>query len=369
VTRIAIVASALANKPLNGGFAWVPLSYVLGLQRLGFDAYLLEQGSAHADRSFFRDVAGAFGLERHSELLPDGDESFIREVARDAELLVNISGHATLEWVVAGPRLSAYIDTDPGFTQLWNRAGLLSPTIWGHSHHFSVGLNLGLESCLVPNDGIDWRPLPPPVVLDQWPVAGERSSDVRFTTVATWRSPSGVVSLDGTTYLPSKLHEFRRMLPLPSLMTGATFEIALDIHPADGADRQNLLRNGWILTDPGTVACDPHSFRAYVGGSAAEFSPAQGVYYAANTGWISDRSVRYLASGRPVLVQETGVAKDIACAEGFLTFRTLEQAQRGAERIAADYDAHSKAARQLAETYFDSDRVLGDMLDRMGARA
>jgi hypothetical protein len=275
---IAIVSGALGNKPFNGGFAWVPLSYALGLRRLGFDVYLLEQSSAHADRSFFSDVTSAFGLEGHSALLPGDKESLFREVAGEAELLVNISGHATLDWILEGPRLSAYIDTDPGFTQVWNREGLLNATIRSHSHHFSVGLNLGEESCLVPDDGIDWRPLPPPVVLDDWPVAGSTPSPTRFTTVATWRSPSGVISLDGTTFLPSKLHEFRRMMRLPSLATGSTFELALDIHPDDGEDREKLLSNGWNVVDPHTVAGDPRSFQSYVGGSAAEFSAVQGIY-------------------------------------------------------------------------------------------
>jgi hypothetical protein len=178
-----------------------------------------------------------------------------------------------------------------------------------------------------------------------------------------------VVSLDGETYLPSKLHEFRRMQALPEHASGAVFEIALDIQPADAADRENLLRCGWTLVDPHVAAGDPSSFRAYVRASSAEFSTVQGVYSAANTGWISDRSVRYLASGRPVLIQDTGVSKDIAGAEGMVTFKTLEQARRGAERIARDYKAHSAAARRLAETFFDSDRVLGDMLDQMGARS
>lgn len=355
---IAIVAGALANKPRNGGFAWVPLSYALGLRRLGFDVYLFEQIGAEADRSFFVDVAGDFGLQ----------ELVLREVANEAELLVNISGHATLDWVVNGPRLTSYIDSDPGFTQIWNRDGLLHASIARHDYHFSVGTNFGRGS-LVPDDGIQWRPLPPPVVLEHWPAIEDSiRNGMRFTTVATWRSPSGVVSLDGETFLPSKLHEFRRMLPLPSLVRGTCFEIALDIQRADDADRERLIAGGWNLVDPHAVAGDPHSFRRYVGASDAEFSAVQGVYAAANTGWISDRSVRYLASGRPVLVQNTGVSTDIAGGEGLLTFSTLEEARGQAERIAADYEAHSQAARHLAERFFDSDRVLGDMLEQMGAR-
>ena len=368
---IAIVAGALANKPLNGGVAWVPLSYALGLRRLGFDVYLVEElgDQGATGRAYFAHVSGDFGFDERSALLDgDRDDAGMRRVAAEAELLVNISGHARLEWLVKGPRTSAYVDTDPGFTQVWNRDGLLHPSIRDHTHHFSVGTNLGSMRCLVPDDGIQWRPSPPPVVLDEWPLAENRPRDMRFTTVATWRCPSGVLSLDGDTYLPSKLHEFRRVMGLPAMATDAIFEIALDIQPEDDADRENLVRSGWTLVDPHAVACDPRSFRGYVGGSAAEFSTVQGAYSALNTGWISDRSVRYLASGRPVLVQATGVSSDIADEQGLLTFTTPAEAERQVGRIAANYEEHAAAARSIAETHFDSDCILGEMLEQMGAR-
>ncbi len=375
---IAIVASALANKPRNGGFAWVPLSYALGLRRLGFDVYLFEQMRTEgpAGPEFFQDVARDFGFEGRSALL-QGERALagleptrVREVAVEAELLVNVSGHATLDWIVNGPRRAVYIDTDPGFTQVWHRDGLLHRSIAEHDVFFSVGCNLGRGgSSSVPEDGVDWWPLPPPVVLDEWPVVEEPAGeDVRFTTVSTWRCPSGTVSLDGVTDLPAKHHEFRKLRTLPGLAPRARFEIALDIAPQDAADRDALLSGGWSLVDPDAVAGDPASFRRYVGGSGAELSPVQGVYSAARTGWISDRSVRYLASGRPVLVQDTGVSPDIARGEGLLTFTDLAEARSQAERILSDYGAHAAAARDLAETVFDSDRVLGEMLERAGAK-
>jgi hypothetical protein len=386
---VAIVASPLANKPMSGGFAWVPLSFAIGLRRLGFDVYMVEQISGDScvdargrpvpfdgsvNRSFFLQVTQEYGFAGRSALIVDGgsaaegvDLGHLREVAADAELLVNISGHATLGDLVEGPRVRAYVDMDPGFTQHWNDRGLLPDGIRKHDFHFSVAANIGLPDCGIPDDGLTWKPLMQPLVLDMWPVvdigAGARD---RFTTVSTWRCPSGPISFDGVTF-PTKLHEFRRLISLPSRASGR-FEIALDIHPGDVADRDSLLECGWELVDPKVVAGDPRAFQEYVAGSGAEFSAAQGVYVGTKSGWFSDRSVRYLAAGRPVLVQDTGLARVFPEGEGVVAFATLDDAGRGAARIAADYSAHAAAARQIAETVFDSDRVLGRMCEQMGAR-
>jgi hypothetical protein len=386
--RIAIVASPLANKPLSGGHAWVPLSFAVGLRRLGFDVYLVEQidsgvcvdaGGGPAsfaesiNRSFFIDVTDEAGFAGRRALISDGgreSEGFdlerLREIAADADLLVNISGHARLDGLVSGPRARAYIDMDPGFTQHWNRSGLLPEGIRDHEFHFSVAANIGAPDCGIPADGLDWKPIVQPVVLDDWPTAegGGATEAGRFTTVATWRCPSGLVSFDGITF-PDKLHEFRRLQALPSVVE-RRFEIALDIHPGDVADRDRLEANGWQLVEPRVVAGDPERFRDYVLGSGAEFSAAQGVYVGTNSGWFSDRSVRYLAAGRPVLVQDTGFAPAIPEGEGVVAFATFEEARLGAACIAAEYAAHAAAARRIAETVFDSDIVLGRMCDQMG---
>jgi hypothetical protein len=137
----------------------------------------------------------------------------------------------------------------------------------------------------------------------------------------------------------------------------------VQIHPGDGADRAALEAAGWRLVDPVDAAGDPHAFRSYVQGSAAEFSVAHPVYVDTGSGWVSDRSVRYLASGRPVLVQDTGVAGRYPVGEGLLSFRSIDEALAGAEAIARDYDRHAKAARALAAAHFDSDLVLRRFLE------
>jgi hypothetical protein len=201
------------------------------------------------------------------------------------------------------------------------------------------------------------------VVLEHWPVSNEGSRD-RFTTIASWRGPYGPIQQDDRT-LGLKVHEFRKFIELPE-RASQTFEIALDIHEADGKDLNSLHHHGWQIADPKKVAADPTAFRRYVQTSGAEFSVAQGVYVHTESGWFSDRTVRYLASGKPALVQDTGFRRNYPIGEGLLAFRTLEEAVAGAKRIARDYDHHCRAARALAEEYFDSDKVLGQLIEEVG---
>jgi hypothetical protein len=187
-----------------------------------------------------------------------------------------------------------------------------------------------------------------------------------FTTVGGWRGPFGSLSFQGRTY-GVKAHEFRKFADLPRV-TSRCFELALDIHASDRHDRELMQGRGWRLVDPRQVAGDPMAFRAYVHGSHAEFSVAKGMYVQTNSGWFSDRTVRYLASGRPALVQDTGFDADIPIGEGLIAFRTIADAMEGVGRIADDYTAHSQAARAIAETCFDSDAVLGRLLEDTGVR-
>jgi hypothetical protein len=146
----------------------------------------------------------------------------------------------------------------------------------------------------------------------------------------------------------------------------AVFELALDIHPGDAADREALETHGWRIVDPRPVSADPDRFRSYVNGSGAEFSVAQGIYVEAGTGWFSDRTVRYLAAGKPALVQDTGFSGNYPTGEGLVPFKTLDDAVEGARQIGSDYERHSRTARELAERYFDSDKVLARFLEEAG---
>jgi hypothetical protein len=357
------------------------MSWLRGLRRLGYDVCLVEQIESSqcvdsegrsaplecsVNSSSFESAVASLAPDCPAALICDGGSTTVglafEDVvarARDAELLVNISGHLEIEPIKSGPRRRAYVDVDPGFTQIWAANGDAA-RLGGHDTYFTVGENIGTAECPIPTAGLEWLPLPPPVSLEDWP-AMPAAEDARFTTVATWRSPLGTLS-HGDVDFEGKHHAWRRVAGLPRLCS-REFEIALQIHPGDSADRAALEANGWRLVDPDQVAGDPLAFRSYVQGSAAEFSVAHPVYVDTASGWLSDRTVRYLASGRPALVQDTGAGKRYPLGEGLLPFRDLEEAVAGAAAIARDYDRHSRAARSLAETYFDSDLVLGRFLE------
>jgi hypothetical protein len=382
----AIVSGALANKPRNGGEAWVRLSWVLGLRRLGFDTYFVEQigagdcvdedgaaaeFAASVNRSYFESVVREFGLAARAGLLWEGGREAaglgleeIAEVAAGADLLVNISGHLTIEKVLAGPRARVYVDLDPGFTQAWHMDHGVRFSLHPHDHYVTVGLNLGSASCSIPDCGVAWIPTMPPLVLEHWTRQPPAAGPTRFTTVATWRSPYGRLEIGGQA-MGLKHHQFRRLIELPERVAGAGFEIALDIHPGDSVDLERLLDHGWTVADPRRVSAGPSEFRDYVHGSSAEFSVAQGVYVDTASGWFSDRTAVYLASGRPALVQDTGVV-DLPLGQGLLTFSSLEEAIERCERIVADPAAHGDAARGFAEAHLDSDLVLGRLLGTLG---
>jgi hypothetical protein len=376
---LIVVAGALANKPGNGGAAWTRLSWALGLRRLGCEVYFFEQiadcadaagGACDLERSinlaYFAEVIDRFGLDGHAALFSgrDGHSAGLgwneaEGVADRADLLINISGNLTLDTLKPRFRKRAFIDQDPGYTQFWHQGGLADDRLRDHHFYFTVGENIGTRECGIPTGGIAWRPVRQPVVLDQWPpAAGE--SHTRFTTVGSWRGPYGRVTFEGRLF-GVKAHEFRRFVSLPAL-SGQQFEIALAIDAADRRDVDALHEHAWRLVDPGTVASDPFRFRSYVQDAGAEFSVAQGIYVETRSGWFSDRTARYLASGKPALVQDTGFASNYPTGRGLVAFRTLDEAAQGARAIARDYRAHSRAARAIAEEFFDSDTVIGRFL-------
>jgi hypothetical protein len=276
---------------------------------------------------------------------------------------VNISGHLAFPPLFGAFRQRVLVDIDPGFTQFWHQAGVPGANLAGHDLYFTIGERIGMADCPIPTAGIEWRHVRPPVLLDDWPVVDSPEPD-RFTTIANWRGPFGPVEHGGRTY-GLKVHEFRKFIDLPG-RSRHRFEVALSIDPADETDLIALREHGWLIADPHAVAADPDDFRTYVQRSGAEFSVAQGMYVDTRCGWFSDRTTRYLTTGRPALVQDTGFSRTLPVGDGLVPFRTVDEAVSGASDISARYHEHSAAARRIAEEHFAAERVLARFCDEVG---
>jgi hypothetical protein len=383
MSHSVVIAGALAQKPKIAGHTWVLLQYLLGFKRLGWKTLFLDyldpsicvdavgrscafEGSINL--RYVLDVVRFFGLEENYVLTGPGGESLVGmprsrllERVRDTDFLLNIMGFLRDEEILGCASKRIFLDIDPGFGQFWDELGLHRPFA-GYDAYVTIGLNIGRADCTIPTCGLDWIVTPQPVVLEWWPPSGVPGES--FTTIASWRGAYGPVEFQGKSY-GLRVHQFRRFVDLP-VLTGRPFELALAIHPSETRDLALLSAKGWSLVDPQTVAGDPLSYRNYIGRSLAEFSVAKDLYVQTCGGWISDRSLCYLASGKPVLAQETGFSQHYPTGEGLLTYSTLEEAVAGVEEITRRPDRHARAARELAGEYFDSDKVLGRLLQRLG---
>jgi glycosyltransferase involved in cell wall biosynthesis len=187
-----------------------------------------------------------------------------------------------------------------------------------------------------------------------------------ITSVVSWRGAYGPVSYQGKTY-ELRAREFRKFAALPACSTGP-FELALDIHSGDAQDIDLLRGHGWSLVQPRDVAGDPWCYGEYIRNSAAELMVAKNMYVETKSGWVSDRSICYLASGRPVIAQDTGVGEVLPTGEGFVTFASLEEAAEATRAVRREPQRHQRAARRLAEEYFDSSIVLRALAERLELR-
>jgi hypothetical protein len=356
------------------------LQYVLGFRRLGWDVLFLDRlepemciddaGRPCSLRDslnlrYFQEIMERFSLAGAHALMYHKGAQFIGlsrqqvlEQTRASAFLLNVMGYLTDPDILAAAPRKVFLDIDPGFGQMWHSLGLYD-LFCGHDDFVTIGQNIGHDGCTIPTSGLSWISTAPPVVRDFWQPAA-RAGNGLFTSVCSWRGELGPIDYQGKTY-GLRVHEFRKFAALPRVC-GRPFQLALDIHPADEKDRSMLVDNGWQLVDPAGAARDPWSYQDFVRKSKAEFMVARNMYVQTRSGWLSDRSVCYLASGKPVLAQDTGIAGLYPVGEGLLTFNTLAEAQAGVEAICSRYDRHARAALDLAEAHFCSDRVLSKLL-------
>jgi hypothetical protein len=217
----------------------------------------------------------------------------------------------------------------------------------------------------VPTLGLQWYAFAPFVYLPMWEAGPDPRPQAAFGSVTHW-SWGGELPWRGRLISNSKRDAYLRYIELPE-KTRRPFQLAVDIPPEDRTgDRELLESHGWTLVDPYQVADSPLSYQKFIDSCRAEISCAKAVYTELNTGWLSDRSVCYLASGRPVLAEETGVSDYLPTGNGLLTFRDMSEAVAGVAEIDSNYEHHRKAARKLAEEYFSSEICLGKMLSACG---
>jgi hypothetical protein len=369
-----LISGMVAGDPRQGGATWAVLQYALGFAELGHEVALVEPVDAErlADdgtTAYFRAVTRRFGLTGRAALVERGGTSTVggtyeevRRIAERSDVLVNISGMLADEELRGPPATRVWLDLDPAFNQLWHAVGGIDMGFAGHTHFATVGQAIGRPGCGVPTCGLDWIATLPPVVLSHWPRGGDVVHDA-LTTVGNWRG-YGSVEHDGLMY-GQKAHSLRQLWPLPRL-SGERFLLALAIHEDEKTDLESLHEHGWELADPRAVAGTPDGFATFVRTSRAEFGLAKSGYVVSRCGWFSDRSACYLASGRPVLAQDTGFGRALAPGEGLFAFSTIDEALTALEELALDYDAHARAARRLAEQRLDARMVLPRLLEAVG---
>jgi hypothetical protein len=255
----------------------------------------------------------------------------------------------------------AFLDLDPGFNQLWQATG----TEMGfdrHTHCVTVGVRIGAEDCPIPTLGRHWIKTLPPVALSHWPPAEDPPRRDAFTSVGHWRS-YGSIEHGGIRY-GQRAHALRGLFELPR-RSGARFELALGIHPDEVDDLRQLRENGWVLLDPYEVTGNPADYAAFVRGSKGELGVAKSGYVNSRSGWFSDRSAVYLASGRPVVAQDTRFDEVLPVGEGLLAFGDAEEAAGAIAEVESDPGRHARAAREIAEEHFDARKVLPRLLEQL----
>jgi hypothetical protein len=364
-------APATLDYPVGGGHFWAYLNWALGLRALGCNVLWLEGvvPSAPADHIRTNITALKNRLERYGfvnclalhswtdETLPSEiiDSCLDLDAVTEADLLLELR-YYTPSHVVKRFRRSALVDLDPGLLQTWmsKKQVYVAP----HDVYFTIGENVGQPGTLALDAGLRWNYTPPCVALDSWPPCEIRDKG-RFTTLVHWYASGGILDDPRP---DDKRTAFLPFLGLP-FVTGRDLELALDLHPEDD-QRSRLEERGWRVVNAHVVASTPWDYQSYIQGSLAEFSCAKPSYIRLETAWLSDRTLCYLASGKPAVVQHTGRSGFLPDSAGLFRFRELKEATQCIERVLVDYENQCKLARNLAEEYFDARKVVANVLER-----
>jgi len=373
---LRIVCSGYLIRYPLGGFSWHHLQYLLGFQRLGHQVTYVEDfgwprscydPSTNEQTSnpgygleYFRRMLAAYGFNGEWCFLAEDGAAYgmkrseLAEACAQSDVYFNLSN---MNWLpeLELCRRRILIDTDPAFTQIgFGMGGPFSR----YQALFTYGENVHKPRCTMPTAGQHWLPTRQPIVVPAWPVQ-PANAQAPFTTIMNWASyPER--EHEGRVF-GQKNREFPPYFNLPK-ETGIAMELAVGAAPSGVCEQ--LEQGGWILSDPRVATHTPKTFQDYVANSRGEFSVAKHAYISTRCGWFSDRSCCYLASGRPVILEDTGFSDWIPCGEGLLAFGCPHEAKNALRAVTANYEKHCLAARQLAQQYFESAIVLGSLLER-----
>lgn len=378
-----IVFGILFWYPL-AGVTYQFLHYLIGLRRLGYDPYYIEDSGRWIYDPRINDLSGdASGniaavapiLEAHGFAgrwgfrgnYPDGQcygmtESQILQLYREADAFLNVTGAQEIrEEHLACPR-RIYVESDPFAAQAKVAKGDAATiaTLSAHDTLFSFGENLGAPDCTVPIEQFTWLPTRQPVVMDLW--EHTRPAGEAYTTITTWHNKGKNIEYNGDTWYWTKDREFEKFLDLPQ-RRDVPFELAVGV---DNDVEQLLRSQRWRRRDSVEISRNIESYRDYIQNSRGEFTVARDQYVRPNTGWFSDRTACYLAAGRPVITQETGFSKFLTAGRGLFGFSTMDDILAAVDAIESDYVAHSRAAREVAAEFFDAEKVVGSLMERAG---
>jgi hypothetical protein len=373
-TTICIGANAL-KYPEGGGHQWVFLNWAFGFRAVGWDVIWLESYNVREPISVVQARVNAlktclepYGLADRLALCSSTGEALPRngiqgcldlEEAAEADLFFNAS-YSMHQDVVNRFRRSALLDIDPGLLQRWMSRGEIE--VARHNLYFTIGETVGQPHARFPDAGVKWLYTPPCVALDRWPVC-RAPKDAAFTTVSHWYMHQWVLDDNGEVYENNKRAGFVPYFDLPKRVL-QPLELALCFGPGDEKEQEMLQSKGWRIRQSNEVTATPWEYQAYIQASRGEFSGVKPSCVRLANAWISDRTICYLASGKPAIVQHTGPSRFLPDAAGLFRFRDLNEAARCLDDVERDYEYQSRLARALAEEHFDSKRVAAGVLER-----
>src|SRR5436305_1721817 len=373
-----------------GGIAWQAVNYLAGLEKLGYEAWYVEDHGANPydprigspvmecdhNIDYLRRAMERHGLgdrwaywDAINDVYHGLSRDQVHSLYGEAEALINLCGATQLREEHLRCPVRIMIDTDPVYEQIkYPNAGPAARAyVDAHTHFFTYGANLGSPECTIPLSGVPWRATRPPVDLDLWPEPPGRSARNAppcFTTIATWENKGKNIDFQGNSYLWSKHLNFLAYLDLPRQRPQTCFRMAM--LPPDEAVRREVEGAGWQLVDPRPVSENMSAYQAFIAGSRGEFTVAKDIYVRPNSGWFSDRAVCYLASGRPVVTMRTGFDRLYPAGRGLFDYGSRDEALAAIDAIATDYGRHSNAAPEVAGEIFGAERVISRLLADAG---